>query len=308
LACALAQEYITYKPGRLPLIVSAPHGGSLRPASIPDRENGCWVQSTNSCDFNHTCSPKDANQCGVSTAQDINTLELTNEISDALFSLTGNQPHVIINNLHRIKLDANRDKPEGAQGILEANTAWDQFQSYIDQSAAAVTSTCARGVYLDVHGQAHSEQWIEWGYLLTGNQLNSNDSVLNTLAGQSSYRNLARVSQNTFAQLIRGATTSFGGLLSSDIYGGYKSVPSPAYPGPNGGNYFSGGYNTQRHGSLNGGTIDGVQMECNSNLRTNATARVAYANELAKVFIKWFQDQYQLNLTNDPCIKYSQRK
>ena len=36
--------------------------------------------------------------------------------SDALYEEFGERPHVIINNLHRSKLDANRDKPEATFG------------------------------------------------------------------------------------------------------------------------------------------------------------------------------------------------
>lgn len=35
-------KYIEYRPGNLNLIISVPHGGTLRPDSIPDRDAGCY--------------------------------------------------------------------------------------------------------------------------------------------------------------------------------------------------------------------------------------------------------------------------
>ena len=52
----------------------------------------------------------------------------------------------------------------------------------------------------------------------------------------------------TPATILRGAT-SVCGLLENY---GYPGVPSPTNPGPGTGNYFSGGYSTDRHGSVNG--------------------------------------------------------
>ena len=51
---------------------------------------------------------------------------------------------------------------------------------------------------------------------------------------------------------------SFGALMDSL---NYKSVPSVNDPGPMGSRYFSGGYNTARHGSRGGGSISAIQIE-----------------------------------------------
>ena len=57
--------------------------------------------------------------------------------------------------------------------------------------------------------------------------------------------------------ILRG-NKSLGWFLEEN---GYAAVPSPTYQKPGNDPYFSGGYNTFRHGSLNGGSVDGVQIE-----------------------------------------------
>ena len=90
-------------------------------------------------------------------------------------------------------------------------------------------------------------------------------------------RALAGTVDISFAKLIRGPA-SLGGLLQQR---GTRSVPSTADPDPDGGAYFSGGYNTKRHGSRDGGTISGIQMEHHfPGLRDTEQNRNAYATML----------------------------
>ena len=48
-----SESYVEYRPGTLNVILSAPHGGSLRPDSIPDRSIGCWDGFQ--CIWSHDC-------------------------------------------------------------------------------------------------------------------------------------------------------------------------------------------------------------------------------------------------------------
>jgi hypothetical protein len=58
---------------------------------------------------------------------------------------------------------------------------------------------------------------------------------------------------------LRGGQ-SFGALLAAQ---GIPAVPSPSDPSPGDADYFSGGYNAERHGSRHGGMVSGIQMELN---------------------------------------------
>ena len=90
-------NYIEYVAGNAPVIYSAPHGGTLAPSEIPDRT---------------------ASRCGGSatTTTDLNTIDLVRAMRARHFARFGTYPHIIINHLARLKLDANRTAEEAACG------------------------------------------------------------------------------------------------------------------------------------------------------------------------------------------------
>ena len=111
-------NYIEYVAGNAPVIYSAPHGGALTPAEIPDRT---------------------ASSCGGSatTTTDLNTIELVRAMRARHFARFGTYPHIIINHLTRRKLDANRTAEEAACGDAEALIALDEWHDFIDVAKAA---------------------------------------------------------------------------------------------------------------------------------------------------------------------------
>ena len=106
---------ITVQLGELPLIISAPHGGSLKPAEMMDR----------------TDPP------GVLT-NDTGTAELAWLISAEIEDTIGLRPYVVVNNIHREKLDANRDIDEAAQGDPLAESVWDEYHTAIEEAREMV--------------------------------------------------------------------------------------------------------------------------------------------------------------------------
>lgn len=235
-----ANGYVEYRAGNLPIILSAPHGGDLAPAIIPDR----------SCP-------------NAQTLNDANTQALTRQLDTAIQQRFGCYPHVIINRLARRKLDANRDLGEAACGNPLAEAAWFDYHEFIDSAKKAATSIYGQGLFIDLHGHAHLIQRLELGYLLTGAELRKPDDTLDLSAyvAESSLRHLAgsNLHQLPHSALLRDSF-ALGTLLQDR---GYPSVPSSADPAPLSGDpYFNGGYNTARHGSAGGGAIDAVQIEC----------------------------------------------
>lgn len=273
--------YVEYRAGNLPIILSAPHGGSLQPAEIPDRD----------------CA-------GCVYVKDTWTKEITEGMYDEFVNETGCYPHIIINLLHRRKFDANRDIGDAADGNATVEMAWQNYHDFIEAAETQVQTDYGKGLFLDIHGHAHTIQRIELGYLLSGSELALSDDQLNTdiWIQESSIRSLAgsNIQGLSHAQLLRGAE-SFGSLMHNK---NFPSVPSATEPFPNDGEpYFSGGYNTQRHGSVDGvGTIDAIQLELNSNIRFDSGLRASLISALkttANEYIDFhYNNQYSGNYCN----------
>ncbi len=263
--------YIEYVAGDLPIVLAAPHGGYERPDEIPDRTWG-------------------------KVDRDRQTQELARAIGTGIHGRSGGHAHVVINRLHRAKLDANRELVEAAQGNAYAEWAWTEFHGFIETAKQAVVERDGRGLYLDLHGHGHELQRLELGYLLSASELELSDAELEQpyYVNKSSIRTLAQEADSGFAALLRGPL-SLGGLLQA---AGYPSVPSPAYPDPAGQPYFSGGYNTARHGSRTGGSISGVQLEANwVGVRDSPGNREAFSAGLAEVLETYLSEHFRLDLS-----------
>jgi hypothetical protein len=259
--------YIEYIPGTLPVVVSAPHGGDMTPAEIPARTWGTVVTDTN-------------------------TRETVLAVRDAFIECTGYAPHVVISHLKRTKLDPNREIDEAAQGSPFAENAWREFHDLIELVEEVVVAEWGGGLYLDLHGHGHPNNWVELGYLLNASDLAQPDGVLDgsTFVDKSAIRALARAVEIPFSQLIRGPT-SFGGRLAAM---GVRSVPSPDDPSPGTEAYFSGGYNTRQHGSqMAERMVSGIQLELpRPGVRDTGENRDLFASRLAAVVEAYLTDHF----------------
>lgn len=275
-----SNNYVEYIYGNLPIIISAPHGGSLKPASIPDRNN---------------------TSCGISTTtvQDSKTDELARALNTSLFNLTGRRPHIILCLLSREKLDMNREINEAACGNIIAQTTWFDYHDFIHVARTRIMTTYGRGLFIDLHGHGHAIQRNEIGYTLTDATLRQNDNYLNqaSVSNSSSIRALTQnnLTNQTHAQLIRGLK-SFGTLLAN---AGYPTVPAQQDPAPASGDpYFDGGYNTGRWGSRDSGVVDAIQIETNFDGIRNTTAGInKFADSLARVIRTYMETHYFLGIT-----------
>ncbi len=247
--------YVDYEAGDLPIIVSAGHGGRLEPGEIPDRTFGV-------------------------VGSDRNTDQVAEALADAIEARMGGRPHLVISRLHRRKLDPNREIVEAAQGNPRAKHAWLEYHTLLEHASERVAARHGRGLYLDLHGHGHPIQRLELGYLLSATDLARTDAELDggSWAASSSIRTLAAEAGVPFSVVLRGPE-SFGGLMED---AGYAATPSDIQPDPGPNPFFSGGYNTRRHGSLSGGPISGIQIEAQyTGLRDTSASRAAYAAALA---------------------------
>jgi len=260
------EAYAEYIPGTLPVVVSAPHGGLLEPDEIPDRTFGVL-------------------------ATDRETQALARRIRAAFLDRLGAAPHLVISRLDRSKLDPNRSIEEAAQDDPFAEHAWQEYHGFVDTARALVTRRYGSGLYLDIHGHGHPVDRVELGYLLSADELERSDEELasGSLAAESSVQALVASSGASLTEVVRGEQ-SLGALLQGR---GVRAVPSPTEPDPAGEPYFTGGYSTRRHGSRDGGTVSGIQLEHHfDGLRDTPENREAYAGALASAVEAFLRHWY----------------
>lgn len=245
--------YVEIWPGTLPVVLSAPHGGTEKPPDVPDRAYGKGTL-------------------------DANTRPLAYAIREAFTRRFGAAPPLVVCLMARRKVDCNREIREAAQGNAVAEQVWHEFQDAIITAEAGVLQKHAHGLYFDIHGHGHPSARVEIGYGLTAEELGWPDLKLNApeVAARSTLSLLAAASPVTFAELVRGPL-SFGAMLEQR---GIRAVPSPASVLKAGDLFFGGGYNVQTHGSSDGQGLDAIQIEAPEILRRTPEARAALARAL----------------------------
>jgi len=133
--------YVEFRPGQLPIVISAPHGGSLEPAEIPNRTSG-------------------------TIATDLATEDLARRVAAALRTRTGREPSLVVCRLKRSKLDVNRAIAEGAQRNPAAEQAWNEYHGFMDAARALAAGRHGRALVIDLHGHGHPRPRVEIGYLI----------------------------------------------------------------------------------------------------------------------------------------------
>ncbi len=266
--------YTTYYPGNIPVILSIPHGGDISPSEISNRTYGV-------------------------TVTDSNTIELGIAIRNYFYSNYNIRPYVIINNLKRTKLDANRDKAEAAQNNIYAERAFDEFHFYIEKAREDIISKFSTGILFDIHGHGINPDgfndlrtWI--GYLLTADELdNSNDYIdQNISINDVSIYSLLNSSGQTLSQLLSGPN-SLGALFENN---NYTALPSPESRSPEGMRYFSGGYNTFRYGTNREFNFSSIQLEFPfQGLRDTPQSRTQFSS----IFVDLVHEYFLIHLNID---------
>ena len=249
-------DYVQYLEGNIPLVITVPHGGTLRPDDIPDRTTGVM----------------DEDWWTIDLAHDILLQWSKQEPECSFYGL----PHVVICLLNRTKIDANRSRgaatePPPLNGPLNpADGVWVAYHDRIAAAARAALSSHGRVLIADLHGQSHRAA-SELGYLLTTDDLQLTDEQLDAdpvLASKCSLGALTRPANSavsdagslpSLSNIVRGPL-SLGALIASR-WDGAACVPSPSHPRPHPGEtYFWGAYTCAAHsrglGWATGATMD----------------------------------------------------
>lgn len=265
--------WVEARVGNLPLVISAPHGGTLQPDEVPDR----------SCE-------------GITTVRDRNTTELALQIEQALESEYNQRPYVVAAYISRKKIDLNRDIGESTCGNITMEEVWHQYHEYIETALSMAIEEFGYALLIDLHGHGHDKQRLELGYALTKSEIRDahlDESAANDLASESSLRNLFNINSEVNLQDLLTGEYAFGTLMEG---GDIPSVPSLDDPYPlDGDPYFTGGYNTRRYASSDYPRVLGWQIEANyQGLRESVEGREKFSETFAKA-IDTFIDQHVEN-------------
>lgn len=260
-------RYVEYVAGDLPLVFTSPHGGRLKPETIPDRKYGA-------------------------VDMDANTQELARAIIDEIQARTGHRAHLVASHLHRGKLDPNREIAEAAQGSAIAERAWNEYHAAIKGALAAAVARHGFAFLIDIHGHAHPVARLELGYALDAKQLNQSDKAFDDsgLIAVSTLRDLATRVGGSPAALLRGPR-SLGDFFNRN---GYRATPAPQDPQPGETPFFSGGYTVRQHASApDTPKVDGLQIETNRvGVRDTAENRAKFAKAAAESLLTFVHERY----------------
>ncbi|MFA5713137.1 MAG: hypothetical protein WC960_03045 [Bacteroidales bacterium] len=268
-------NYVEYRSGNLPIILSAPHGGSTENSSYTRRSQA------------NTGDPSFAD------VRDNYTIELTKEIDSELYKLTGKYPYIIMLELRRWYVDANREEHYAVPAGSPQTSVYRHYHSTITSSRNEIKNKFKRGLLIDIHGHGHTVQQVELGYSVTKTNLDKDDGTLQagTAKNSSSIYGLTQNNKKgyNFVQLLRG-TPSFGSALKSF---NIECVPNHTKKSPGAEPYFNGGYITVTYGSMksNGDFVDAIQMEFPNSYRA-AGERNTTAKNVAKAILKFLEENY----------------
>lgn len=137
------KDLIAMQTGELPIILSAPHGGTLKVPDAPLR-TGMGLE-------------KGAK--GFVTARDTGTEELAYATAKALQERTGKKPYFVIAKFSRRYIDPNRP-PEIAVESEAARKVYDAYREGLAEACKAVHKKHGRGLLLDLHGQGTAKDTV----------------------------------------------------------------------------------------------------------------------------------------------------
>ncbi|KAK4509933.1 54S ribosomal protein L4 mitochondrial [Mucor velutinosus] len=257
------------RSGNLPLIITAPHGGLLKPESIPNRIGD-----------------------GSAILGDMYTKDIALGIEQFIVDHYGNgAPYVVVNNISRRKADPNRSLEEGTE-TEAGEQVWKAYHGRVKDAVESVLQMSLYGLLVDIHGHTHSSGMIELGYLLSPDELRSDKARLDqAILEKSSIQSLAKRHVKTKApHRLLGL---FGDSIMKSSNNQISVLPSSTIPSPHDGDYFMGGFTTQHyHNYWNG--LDVVQVEIPKHLRWNKENRQHVIRAISLAIIKML-DQYYLH-------------
>lgn len=193
------EELVLVESGRLPVLVSAPHGGTLKIHGVEPRLGEGL--------------PKGAS--GFFAGRDGGTEELAKQVVSALECKTGYRPYSVISATHRRYLDPNRPA-EIAYEDEDAKPVYDRYHDSCRAFCRDILAEYRGGILLDLHGQGSSAKTV-----YRGTQQGKTVSRLRERFGET-----AHSGEESFFGLLKGKGWTvfpdpFDGREQSGFTGGY---------------------------------------------------------------------------------------
>ena len=141
-AVAAHDMLITVEAGTLPIILSAPHGGTEKIAGIPVRTG------------------KNVERFVV--VRDGNVDKIALQTAKQLEKTLGGRPYIVVARFERKYVDANR-APDAAYEHETAKLHYDAYHRAIQDALVAIKRDWGRGLVVDIHGQSKTPDGIYRG-------------------------------------------------------------------------------------------------------------------------------------------------
>jgi len=252
--CSAAQtnEFIHVQRGDLPILITAPHGGSMAIPGVPkrvgpeaERKNGKFV-----------------------TSQDTRTFELAMATAKQVEALTGKKPFVVAMKAHRQFVDANRPEKEAVEHP-KAAAVHAAFHGHVREFVDELRKQFPNGaLLLDIHGQSAFPDTL--------------------IRGTQNGTTVMRLVEKQGVAALTGEASILGYLAAKGVKVEPPNTPPGTPPELSG---YNGGWIVRTYGSHTTNGVDAIQLEFGSALRTDAARREEVAKFLGEA-IKAYTEKY----------------
>eukprot|EP01118_Nematostelium_gracile_P012348 TRINITY_DN4502_c0_g1_i1.p1 TRINITY_DN4502_c0_g1~~TRINITY_DN4502_c0_g1_i1.p1 ORF type:complete len:498 (+),score=113.84 TRINITY_DN4502_c0_g1_i1:31-1494(+) len=272
-------QYCEYIEGNIPIVLGVPHGGFLKPNEISNRTSGVLEG-------------------------DDDTIDLALKMFISLVNVCSKEeniklPHIVINHLDRIKMDANRNMKDAieqnSKGQQFVEQTWREYHTFIDVACRKASTAIGFAHFFDIHGNDMSIKTM-LGYLTRKVIWENEMSELIADLSKNSMRNLVAKKKNQEA--VMDLFTGKNSLGHWMLQKGFECTPYGDRPFDWGGKgYYNGGYTTLRHGSYYAGNcVNATQFETPKSVRANEDIRRRYGEAFSLAVVNFFQQHYHFNL------------
>lgn len=246
------KDFLHVQRGELPIIITAPHGGSLAIPGVPKR-----------------VGPEGERTSGkFVTGQDVRTFELATATAKRIEEITGKKPYLVASKAHRQYVDPNRPEKEAVEHP-KAAAVHAAFHGQVREIVDELRKKFPQGaLLLDIHGQAASADTI--------------------YRGTQNGTTVMKMVEKHGVVALTGEQSILGYLAAKGIKVSPTNTPPGTPPETKG---FNGGWIVRSYGSHTTNGVDAIQLEFGGSFRTDEKKREETAKSLAEA-IKAYTEKY----------------